>query len=81
MLKCTDDVTSLLDSALMRVDGSEAEIVLDFSAVRRIGPGPVRALEGLAARADEKGKQVVLGGVSVEVYRVLKLAHRFGFLG
>ena len=84
MLKCTDDVTSLLDSALERVHEPEGELVLDFSAVQRVDPRVVRALEQLAARAGENGKRVVLEGVNAEVYKVLKLAKlgsHFQFVG
>lgn len=65
-----------------RLDGVNSKVVLDFSAVRRIDPSALRALEELAGIADEKAVAVELRGVSVNVYKVLKLAKlapRFGF--
>ena len=57
-----------------RVDGANSEVVLDFSSVRRIDPTALRALEELAGRADENAVTLELRGVSVDVYKVLKLA-------
>ena len=83
----------------MRVDGERAveslenagemlatangEVVLDFSSVSRIDSNVVRAMEKLAGIADEKTVRVVLRGVSIEIYKVLKLvklARRFSFV-
>ncbi|MGC1644434.1 MAG: STAS domain-containing protein [Candidatus Sulfotelmatobacter sp.] len=66
-----------------KLDGTEGEAILDFSSVSRIDPGAVRALEELARVADEKNVKVVLRGVNVEVYKVLKLiklTRRFSFV-
>ena len=54
-------------------DSAEGEVVVDFSSVRRINPSAIRALEGFADAADGKGVKVVLRGVNVDVYKVLKL--------
>jgi anti-anti-sigma regulatory factor len=65
------------------LDTANGELVLDFSSVRRIDPGAVRALQALAATADEKTVKVVLRGLNIEIYKVLKLvklARRFSFL-
>jgi len=51
--------------------------------VRRIDATALRALEEFARVADEKAVKVVLRGVSVDVYKVLKLVkltRRFSFL-
>lgn len=59
------------------------EIFIDFAAVRRLDADAVRALEALAAVAQEKQMKLVLRGVNVEVYRVLKLvklAKRYSFV-
>jgi anti-anti-sigma regulatory factor len=56
--------------------------VLDFSSVRRIDSGALRAMENLASSADHNATKVVLRGVSVDIYQVLKLtrpATRFSF--
>ena len=66
-----------------RLSRTEGEMVLDFSGVRRIDSAALRALEEFAAIADEKGVKVVLCGVNVDVYKVLKLvklASRFFFV-
>lgn len=56
------------------VDGANRELVLDFSSVQRIYPSALRALEELAGIADEKAVTLELRDVSVDVYKVLKLA-------
>jgi anti-anti-sigma regulatory factor len=68
-----------LNETLAKLEG---EVVLDFSAVRRVSPAALRVLEKLATKSEEKAARVVLRGVSIEVYKVLKLARlseRFGF--
>jgi anti-anti-sigma regulatory factor len=58
-------------------------VVLDFSSVRRIDPNALRAMEKLAGLADGKAVKVVLRGVNVDIYKVLKLVKltsRFSFL-
>lgn len=56
------------------LDCANSEVVLDFSSVQRIDPRALRALEELAGIADEKVVTLELRGVSVDVYKVLKLA-------
>lgn len=78
-----DGVIPAVEVALEKLDGSGGEVILDFSSVGRIDPSGLRAMESLASTADEKSAKVVLRGVNVEVYRVLKLmqlAPRFSFL-
>jgi anti-anti-sigma regulatory factor len=58
------------------------EVVLDFSSVIRIDVSTVRQMEEFAGIAEGKGVNVVLRGVSISVYKVLKqvkLASRFVF--
>ena len=65
-----------------RLDGVAGEITLDFSAVRRINSGALVAMAELANIADDKQIKVVVRGLNVEIYRVLKLlklASRFSF--
>lgn len=74
-------MTSVLEQAAGKLDVA-GELVLDFSSVRRIDSSAVRALEEFARIADEKSAKVVVRGVSVDVYKVLKLvklARRFSF--
>jgi anti-anti-sigma regulatory factor len=56
-----------------KLDRAGNELVLDFSAVRWIDSRVVRAMDELAQQADEKAVRIVLRGVNVDVYKVLKL--------
>ena len=72
-----------LQAAREALDGAQNDVVLDFSSVRRIDPSALRAMEKLAGIADEKAVKVVLRGVNVDIYKVLKLVKltsRFSFL-
>jgi anti-anti-sigma regulatory factor len=72
-----------LQDAREKLDGADGKVVLDFSSVRRIDAGALAAMEKLAGTADEKAVKVVLRGVNVDVYKVLKLVKlspRFSFL-
>ncbi len=67
---------SVIDDLLEACDrlySTEGEVILDFSSVRRIDARAVAALDQLAACAEEEGINVVLRGMNVEVYKVLKL--------
>jgi anti-anti-sigma regulatory factor len=63
-----------LREAREKLDGIEGEAVLDFSSVHRIDSSALRAMEEFVGVADDKGVKVVLSGVNVSVYKVLKLA-------
>ena len=72
-----------LQAAREALDTAQNDVVLDFSSVRRIDPNALRAMEKLAGIADEKAVKVVLRGVNVDIYKVLKLVKltsRFSFL-
>ena len=76
-------VVPALQEAREKLDSAEGEVVLDFSSVRRIDPGAIREMEALARIADRKAVKVMLRGVNVDIYKVLKLvklAPRFSFL-
>ena len=71
-----------LREVVEKLDNANGEVVLDFSRVGRIDSTVLRALEEVVSAADLKGVKVVLGGVNVSVYKVLKLtklASRFTF--
>ena len=68
-----EGVVQALQAASETLNTAKGDVVLDFSSVRRIDPSALRALEGLAAAADEKAVKVVLRGVNVDIYKVLKL--------
>jgi anti-anti-sigma regulatory factor len=63
-----------LREAAERLNSSDGEVSLDFSAVRRLTSGTLGALEKLAYKAEEIAVKVRLRGVNVDVYKVLKLA-------
>jgi anti-anti-sigma regulatory factor len=75
-------VVQALQEAREKLDSTEGELVLDFSSVRRIDPSALRAMEELAASSDDKAVKLVLRGLNVDIYKVLKLvrlASRFSF--
>ena len=77
-------VAQALQQACEKLDNSDGELVLDFSAVPRIDPAAVEALDELVAAADEKSVKIALRGVNIDVYKVLKLVKltpRFSFRG
>lgn len=72
-----------LQDAQEKLNCAEGEAVLDFSSVHRVDPRALQAMEEFAGLADRKAVKVVLRGVNVEVYKVLKLVkltRRFHFL-
>ena len=76
-------VVQALQEAGEKLDSIDGEVVLDFSAVRRINPSALRGMEEFVGIADDKGVKVALRGVNVGVYKVLKLvklASRFSFV-
>lgn len=76
-------VVPALQEAGEKLDSTQGETALDFSSVRRIDSSALRALEEFARLADEKTVKVVLRGVNVDVYKVLKLmklTRRFSFV-
>ena len=76
-------VVTALQVAREALDSAQNDVVLDFSFVRRIDPSALRAMEKLAGIADDKAVKVVLRGVNVDIYKVLKLVKltsRFSFL-
>ena len=78
-----ENMAQALEEIGAKLSGTEGQVVLDFSGVRRIDPAGLRAFEDLATAADEKAVKIVLQGVNVDVYKVLKLARltaRFSFV-
>ena len=71
-----------VQNAIERLDTAGPEMVLDLSSVDRVEPGALHELAGLAGQAHDKSVKIVLGGVNIDVYKVLKLMkieHRFLF--
>jgi anti-anti-sigma regulatory factor len=78
-----EHVAQGLQAARETLDSPQGDLVLDFSAVRQIDPSALSAMDKLAGLADEKAVKVVLRGVNVDIYKVLKLAKltsRFSFV-
>jgi ABC-type transporter Mla MlaB component len=76
-------VKQSLAEARENLNSAEGEVLLDLSAVRRIDPGGLNALEEFATTAEGKSIKAALRGVNVDVYKVLKLARltgRFAFV-
>ena len=68
-----ESVVATLKEIAGGLDGSASEAVVDFSSLGRIDSGAMQAIEDLVRAADDKGVKVVLRGVNVDVYKVLKL--------
>jgi anti-anti-sigma regulatory factor len=71
-----------LQQAGNKLDTVDDEVVLDFSSVRRFDLNALEALNEFAVLAEAKNLRVILLGVSVGAYKVLKLvnlASRFSF--
>ena len=78
-----DCVSHALQEARVKLDNTNDDLCLDFSSVRRIETSALKAMEELAGAADGKAVKVVLRGVNVDIYKVLKLGRltsRFSFL-
>ena len=78
-----ENVVSLLKQIGEQLNIGHGDLVLDFSAVRRLDANSLRALEQFASTAETKSIKVVLHGASVEIYKVLtlvKLTSRFTFV-
>lgn len=71
-----------LQGAANSLDRADSELVLDCSAMQRLDATAIASLEALANKADQHEVKVVLHGVTVRVYKVLrllKLTSRFSF--
>ena len=69
-----DRVAQACKRSQAKLESAGGELVLDFSAVRRMNPPALRAIEDFAGAADEKSVKVALRGVNIDIYKVLKLA-------
>jgi anti-anti-sigma regulatory factor len=76
-------VAQSLRDAREKLNSGDSELVLDFSSVRRVDASAITAMEELASKAKEGAVKVVLRGVNVDIYKVLKLSRlspNFSFL-
>ena len=79
-----ESAVSALRGATEKLTASAGEIVLDFVSVRRVDSRVLQAMRDLADKANEKPVKILLSGVNVNLYKVLKLAKlasRFSFVG
>jgi len=78
-----EHVAESLQSVRENLNTTTGEALLDFFFVQRLDPSGLTALEELAGTADVLNTKVILRGVNVEIYKVLKLAmlaERFSFV-
>jgi anti-anti-sigma regulatory factor len=68
-----EHVGDALQQTCEKLNGGGGDVFLNFSSVTRIDPGALKAMEELAGLADDKNVKVALRGVSVQIYKVLKL--------
>jgi anti-anti-sigma regulatory factor len=68
------DLVEALQAAGQKLEDMEGDLILDFSSVHRVSPAALSAMSDFVDTADERSVTVVLRGVNVDVYRVLKLA-------
>jgi anti-anti-sigma regulatory factor len=66
-------ITPILQEAAQSVEKADADLILDFSSVRRLDASAIGALEKLTQTAETRGVTVRLSEVNVDVYKVLKL--------
>lgn len=78
-----EHLTQQLNEIREKLATEGPEVLLDFFLAQSLEPASIRALEDLAGTADVERVKVVLRGVNVEMYKVLKLAglsDRFSFI-
>jgi anti-anti-sigma regulatory factor len=76
-------VADSVNEARQKLDSAHEELVLDFSAVKRLDAAALDAIEQLLIAAEAKSVKLSLRGLNIDVYKVLKLAQlapRFAFL-
>ena len=64
----------ILQEAQEKVANNKTDVTLDLSAMKKVDPALLQALEGLAILAGNNHVNVALRGADVGVYKVLKLA-------
>ena len=80
------EVNGKIAASLLKMEetlgASNADVVLDFSKLARVDASAIAALQQFASKAEQKGANVTLKNVNVDVYKVLKLVkltRRFTF--
>ena len=78
-----EHIAQQLNEIREKLPTEEPEVLLDFFLAQTLNPADIRALEDLAGAADASNARIVLRGVNVEMYKVLKLAglcDKFSFI-
>ncbi len=78
-----DDIARTIRQCREQLESADGPLVLDLSALRRIDPQLLGAIEELAVAPKRKDVKIALRGVNAGVYKVLKLmklASRFSYV-
>jgi anti-anti-sigma regulatory factor len=67
-------VAETLKEVCGKLPADAGEVLLDFFLVQTLDPAAIKGLEDLAGTADVLKVKVILRGVNVEIYKVLKLS-------
>jgi anti-anti-sigma regulatory factor len=67
-------VAETLKDVCGKLPSTGGEVLLDFFFVQTLDPAAIKGLEDLAGTADVLKVKVILRGVNVEIYKVLKLS-------
>ncbi len=73
LLKVDQKIDGVLSAAADKLNGNVGEVLLDLSAVHRVDPRGVHAIEEFVTRAQTRGVKVGVRLTDVDVYKVLKL--------
>jgi anti-anti-sigma regulatory factor len=67
------NLSDVLQGARQKLESAGGELVVDLSSLRRVDASLLLAMQEFATMAQGKGAKLVLRGVSVDLYRVMKL--------
>jgi ABC-type transporter Mla MlaB component len=80
----SETLSTSLKQAHQKVSLAQGDVVLDLSSLLRLDTETLLGLEELLSFADEKQVKLAMRGVTIDVYKVLKLSRlssRFAFVG
>ena len=67
------NLSDILRGARQKLESEGGELVVDLSSLRRVDASSLLAMQEFATMAQGEGAKLVLRGVSVDLYRVMKL--------
>ena len=79
----SDGLGRILQEAREKLPGAQEETVIDLSSIRKLDSHGLQALDEFADLAAGKTTKLILRGVNIDIYKVLKLtrlSRRFSFL-